>query len=464
MTALLFRRKENGEITVFLSMVLASFLGLAVVLIQSARLQLIRMNIEGVMDAGLHSCFGEYDRKLFKRYDLLFIDSSYRGESEAGIDSVMGHLCRYMTANTDYSDTSATGEWYCETVGNAEAAGYILASDEGGTVLKSQASDYMVRYGEYKYTDRINANRQVLSDTSGDFMGEWDALIDAVNAYGFPLMNPGEEVRRMVLDEDEFINGSTLNSMRTGDIPSGRSLKHGKGGKKTDKRYCSDEAFVEYLMQKCGCYTENDDEQQLICEIEYLLYGNDNDRDNMLKIIKRLTELREWDNIRCIRSDGGKLQAAWNMAYDTVEYNMPVYMEVPDAALVKLVCDSIVYAWAYAESAADVSRLLNGGNCPVVKSGPDIKLSLEKLLNFRSCLYGSGGAGISYKDYAGIFLTEIPDETRRSRLMDIIEGNFRCYYNDNFRIDGCVEYLEAEVEMTSSYGFSHVIKRDLIYE
>lgn len=465
MTVRLYRRKADGEITVFLSMVLTSFIGLACVLIQSARLQLIRMNIEGVMDAGLHSCFGEYDRMLFNRYDLLFIDSSYRGESEAEIDSVVRHLCQYMTANTDYSDTSATGEWYGETIGNAEASGYVFASDEGGMVLKSQASDYIAGYGEYKYTDRISANRPELSrGASGDFMGEWDALIGAVNSYGFPLLNPGEEVRKMVLTEDEYLTGSTLNAIRTGDVPSKRSLKHGKGGKKSENRYCTDEAFIEYLMQKCGCYTEHDDEQQLICEIEYLIYGNDSDRDNMLMILSRLCELREWDNLRCIRSDGGKLQAAWNKAYETVLFNMPLYMEVPDPALVELVRDSIVYAWAYAESASDVSRLLNGGNCPVVKSGSDIRLSLDELLNFRSCLNGSGGNGLSYKDHIGVFLAETPDETRRLRLMDIIEGNFRCFYNDRFRIDGCVEYLEAEVEMVSSYGFSHVIKRDLIYE
>ena len=98
MTATLYRSMyRRGEITVFLALVLSILLGLLGVLIESVRSQMIRMNIESVMDASLHSCFGEYDRKLFERYDLIFIDSSYRGTKEADIDSVAEHLSQYMT-------------------------------------------------------------------------------------------------------------------------------------------------------------------------------------------------------------------------------------------------------------------------------------------------------------------------------------------------------------------------------
>ena len=112
----------------------------------------------------------------------------------------------------------------------------------------------------------------------------------------------------------------------------------------------------------------------------------------------------------------------------------------------------------------DVSRLLSNGNCPVNKGSSDIRLTLDELLDFMSKLWQSGGEGLSYKTYAGIFLSGIDDRTRRLRCMDIIEGNFRMFYNDGFRIDGCVEYLEAEASFTSGYGYSHEIRRDHIYE
>ena len=48
--------------------------------------------------------------------------------------------------------------------------------------------------------------------------------------------------------------------------------------------------------------------------------------------------------------------------------------------------------------------------------------------------------------------------------MDIIEGNFRMFYNDGFRIDGCVDYLKASVGLESGYGYSHEITRERYYE
>ena len=452
----------RGEITVFLSLILSGLLGLAGVLIESARLQLIRMKAEAAMDAGLHSCFGEYDQRLYKSYDLLFIDSSYKGTEEAGIDNVARHLAQYMVENTDCSDTGATGEWYGETVTDAEALRYVFASDGDGEVLKSQAAEYMEKYGKPKYMGTVNANKAMVEGIKGcDLFGEWDALLGAISAYGLPLTNPGEIVRGMVLSEDEYLTGVTLQAMRTGDVPSKRGLKRGNGMSMRKKPAASDDMFIEYLMQKCGCYTGYFSEQQLTAELEYMICGEGSDRDNMCMIVRRLLELRESDNLSCIRSDAGKVMLAEEKAYEVAAFNS---LLPPDPVLVKLIRDSIICAWAYAESAIDVSRLLVGGRCPARKGSADIGLALDELLDFRSRLNDKGGSGIGYKEYLGIFLCGIDDRVRRLRCMDIIEGNFRVFYNDGFRMDGCVEYLEAEVALSSGYGYSHTIKRDLIYE
>lgn len=463
MTVMLYRDSyRKGEITVFLALILTGMLGLLSVLIEGARVQLIRMNIEAVMDASLHSCFGEYDQRLFKRYDLIFIDSSYRGSDEAGIDSVVRHLSQYMVENTDYTDTAATGEWYRERITDASAVRYIFASDNDGEVLKSQACEYISKYGSCKYISGINAYKGAVRGIREiDFFGEWDSLLEAIGSYGIPITNPGEIVRTMVLSEEEYLKDVPLNAARTGDRPSKRSLKQGNGMSERIKPSGSDDEFIEYIMQKCGCYTEYYSEQELTSELEYIIYGQDSDRDNMIRIIDRLLKFRESDNLSCLKSDAGKVAQAEEKAVEAASFNM---LEPPPPELVRLIRDSILYAWAYAESAIDVSRLLNKGRCPVNKRSSGIRLSLDELPEFRSKLSQTGGEGISYKDYAGIFVSELDDRTRRSRCMDIIEGNFRTYYNDGFRIDGCVEYLEASASFTSGYGYSHEIKRDYIYE
>lgn len=454
--------RKKGEITVFLALILSILLGLLSVLIESARAQLIRMNIEGVMDASLHSCFGEYDRKLFERYDLIFIDSSYRGTDTAGTDSVVRHLAQYMAVNVDYTDTSATGEWYGEKVTDVKALRYIYASDNDGGILKSQACEYIRKYGSSKYVPQVNANKGAVEGTLDiDFFGEWDSLLAAIAAYGLPLTNPGEIVRGMVLSEEEYLKGAPLNAVRAGDKPSSRGIKTGNAALEHKKSAGTDDEFIEYLMQKCGCYTEYHSEQQLTAELEYIIYGEASDHDNMCRIIERLLKLRESDNLSCIRGDAGKVMEAEEKAVEVASFNM---LMPPSPELIRLIRDSILYAWAYAESAVDVSRLLNKGNCPVNKGSSGIGLSLDELPDFKSKLWQSGGDGISYKTYTGIFLAGLDDRIRRLRCMDIIEGNFRLFYNDGFRIDGCVEYLEAEASFTSGYGYSHKIKRNYIYE
>lgn len=463
MTAMLYKSAyRKGEITVFFALILSCMLGFTGVLIESARVQLIRMNIEAVMDASLHACFGEYDKKLFERYDLIFIDSSYRGADEAGIDNVASHLAQYMTVNTDYSDTVATGEWYREKVTDAKALRYIFASDNDGEILKSQACEHVEKYSGYRYISKINANKDAVEGIRDiDLLGEWDSVLEAIEAYGIPLTNPGKIVRSMVLSEDEYLRGSALNTVSTTDRPSKRRLKNGNALSEHIKPMDSDDGFIEYLMQKCGCYTGYYEEQQLNFELEYIIFGADSDRDNMRKMIDRLLRLRESDNLSCIKGDAGKVAEAEEKAIEVASFNM---LEPPPPELILLIRDSIIYAWAYAESAVDVGRLLNKGNCPVNKGSSDIRLTIPELMDFCSKLKQSGGNGISYKDHAGIFISELDDRTRRLRCMDIIEGNFRVFYNDRFRIDGCVEYLEAEASFTSGYGYSHTIKRDHIYE
>ncbi len=455
------KRILKGEITVFLALLSAIFLGLISALAENARVQMIRMNTEAVMDASLRSCFGEYDQKLYKRYDLLYIDSSYKGSEGAGIDSVIDHLVLYMTENTDYCETPATGEWYGQNVGDAGAVSYVLASDEGGRPLKRQAVEYIEKYGKTDYISAVNSGKGSLKREKNDFFGEWDSILARIDAYGIPLTNPGKIVRGMVLSEEELLKEGPRLGTADGDRPSTRGLKQGAGTAKVKRKNEDDDLFIEYLMQKCGCYTEFYPEQKLTAELEYLVYGKDTDRDNMICVIKELMDLRLSDNLKCIRGDGGKVAAAYAKAYEVVMYNM---FKIPPEDLIKLVRDSIIYAWAYGESAMDVSRLLNKGRCLIIKGSSDVELSLEEVIDFRSKLFGSGGKGFSYKELMGMYVAQTGDDLRRLRCMDIIEGNCRTFYNSGFRIDGCVEYLRAKASLTSGYGYEHTIEREYRYE
>ncbi|MCR5508902.1 MAG: DUF5702 domain-containing protein [Lachnospiraceae bacterium] len=457
-------RTVRGEVTVFLALIISLLSGLILVLTESARLQLIRMNTEALMDIGLSSCFGEYDVYLFNRYDLLFIDSSYRGSAEVGISSVINHLSRYISANTDYSGTDAEADWYRQSLDRVNEDEYELASDDKGRVLKYQASGYINGYGEFTYTPMIDGNHAAIDAiVPVDLISEWDAVLNSIDSFGIPVEDPGREVRSMVLSEEDFIKEQGLGRIGMSDLPSCRELKSGNGSP-PGIRQGDDEAFIEYLMQKMGCYTRYTDEQQLKGELEYMICGRDSDIDNMTEIVRRLMSIREGDNLRCIRSDEGRMEGAYLMAAEAVEAAAMMFPELPLEMLTSLVRDSIIYALAYAESAMDVSRLLAGGRCPVNKSVPDLLVSLYDLTGFMSRLGMSGGKGADYKDILGVFLSETDDDIRRMRCMDIIEINCRTFNNDGFRIDGCVDHLKATALLMSGYGYSHEITRERYYE
>ena len=452
----------KGEITVFLSLLSAIFLGLVCAFSESVRVQMLRLNTEGMMDASLRSCFAEYDQALYKRYDLLYIDSSYRGHEDADIDSVINHLGRYVAENTAYGEASVTGEWYGQSLSDADHVSYVIASDEGGRPLKRQAVEFIEKYGKTIYIGTINSGKgSVKRGGKNDFFTEWDDILAKIESYGIPLTNPGKIVREMVLSGEEFLKGTPLSGMLSSERPSIRGLKQGAGTAKLKRKNENDDLFIEYLMQKCGCYTDFKAKQQLTAELEYIVYGGVADMDNMISAVKELMDIRLKDNLRCIKGDGGKMAAAYEKAYEVVMYNSLI---IPPESLILLVRDSIVYAWAYGESAMDVSRLLNRGRCKIIKGSSDIELPLEDIINFKSRLFESGGSGYTYKELMGMFTALTSDDIRRLRCMDIIEANQRAFYNSGFRIDGCFEYLRASVTLTSGFGYEHTIEREYQYE
>ena len=75
---------KRGQITVFLALLLSVICGLLLIIVESTRVNAMRMQIESGMDISLHSILAEYNRALLSRYDLFYIDMSY-GEAAADI-------------------------------------------------------------------------------------------------------------------------------------------------------------------------------------------------------------------------------------------------------------------------------------------------------------------------------------------------------------------------------------------
>ena len=69
-------------------------------------------------------------------------------------------------------------------------------------------------------------------------------------------------------------------------------------------------------------------------------------------------------------------------------------------------------------------------------------------------------AGLSYTDYLRIFLALENVDTKTKRFMNLVEMDIRkTDGNQYFRLDTCVDYLEAEAFISSGYGANFSIFR-----
>ena len=72
---------------------------------------------------------------------------------------------------------------------------------------------------------------------------------------------------------------------------------------------------------------------------------------------------------------------------------------------------------------------------------------------------------MDYGDYCLMLLTVENKNKKVMRAMDVIEMNMRTKEgNKGFRMDGCIDYAEADVKLKAKKGYTFTIRRDYSYE
>jgi hypothetical protein len=472
----------KGEITIFLALSLTIICGFILAILESARVAVIRMEIEIAMDMGIQSIFAEYNRELLERYDLFFIDTSY-GEQLPSIEALKSHFGTYVQYNLEpYQNiilkrgldyVRLKSQWI-------QIDDISIATDAKGEVFKRQALDYMrdkVGLGLLEYV--MNNAKEI--DQKGiweqDLEGDRQKNENEINNVEIPpkqidedeweevtIHNPADEINALrgsgILDlvtEGEL----SRRSIHLSELPSQRNLERGVGivGKAMEEGSISEVLFGEYIGDKFENYTTTKNEEGLSYEIEYILEGKETDVENLKGVVNRLLFIREAANVLYLFTDSQKQSEA-----EALAIAVAAFTGLP--ALVELIKISIILAWGYAESVVDVKTLLKGGKVPIMKTSKDWKVSIENLLHFQNVDTGKeeNDKGLSYLDYLKIFLFLQQKEEKTMRCLDMIEVNMRQAMDFKaFRIDGCLEHLGAEMEVTSQYGYTYQIRRSYGY-
>ena len=122
--------RKKGSISVFLVLLLTVISGFIIRLTGAVRGSVSKSEAVLAVDDAIRSCFAEYNRKLFERYHILLIDSSYKGE-EKGEDRVLDHF-------TVYLENSISQNMICDT----RIEGYKSARDNDGEYIYRQGAEY----------------------------------------------------------------------------------------------------------------------------------------------------------------------------------------------------------------------------------------------------------------------------------------------------------------------------------
>lgn len=471
---------RKGYITVFLTLSLTLILSLVFTVIEGARISAIRMKFECVADIGMNSILAEYHRELLEQYDLLFVDMSYGG-SRAEIGNTEAHLKNYIQRNLQPESGGGYGgvrDFLAMEAGKTAIGRYSVASDEEGSVLKRQVTDYMADYPLGALLDKINLGVSKVEEyglETRDLEGERRSYEARIQEIGLPrqetesgvyeeipLNNPADAanatrssgVLNLVLEDPSQVSAVKIS---VDDYISHRPRMQGTG-------MCAEAAavsgepnelvFEAYLFEKCGYYGHESDKSLLKYQIEYIMAGKDTDWQNLEYIAKRLLRWREVANFVYILTDGQKVSLA-----EALALTLAAVAKNPELA--EPVKYTILFAWAYVESLQDVKTLLSGGRVPIFKTAADWKTGIDSLLNVKGSLTAdSGGSGLDYKDYLQIMLFLENKEKRTFRAMDIMEMDIRrTAGNGRFRMDACFDTYQAELSVSSRFGYSYEMTR-----
>ena len=214
----------------------------------------------------------------------------------------------------------------------------------------------------------------------------------------------------------------------------------------------------QYIFDKFNDYISGEKNDQLNYGIEYILFGNGCDRDNLKECINKIILLREGFNFLFLLKDSTKRNEAYELALTIVGYTgMP--------AIVRLTQFLIMAAWSYAESVVDAKNLLDGEKVSLIKKADEWNLSLSNIKSLKSDNNKNKvESGLTYEDYLRYLLISQDKYTQVIRMLDLMELNIQDKYNVNFRMKQCIVqatvYTEYKVKrLFSDIGFTRQIIR-----
>lgn len=458
----------KGYLTVFLSLSLSILIGFALFLTAGAIKNAGKVRLEIASDIGMNSVLAEFHKVLHDRYDLLYVDISYLNK-EPDISNMESRLYFYLKMNMDsYAEDEPWGDVDLKEVKITEI---ITAAEGNGNSMKHQAVKYIQDSKiQRKETDIYGYLETAAGLDDRNVMEEWSTLQEVIagielpqvkNQKGeweeVPLGNPADRIFCMAGSDPLYLLKRNPDNISIGNIQrekyiSGRQTENITKAKGTP---IDDQLFLTYLFEKMGCCRNIKEDSLLQYQLEYIIWGGTSDYENLQAVAERLIGWRLAVNVDYVMGNASMYEEAATLAEALYAVQLKTELKEP-------VTQSILYAYAYLETIAEVYCLFEGGYVETEKSR--WQTNIEQVLSGEICYESEGWGELSYEQCLACMLLLLPEDVRNLRSMDIMEMDIR-YLTGNpyFSMDWCVERYRAQIIAENIFRESYMLNRTYGY-
>lgn len=436
------RKMVRGELTVFFSLVFLLLMTLIGATIESVSIQVGKNEKRADAGRAAESVFAEYQRNLLEEYGVFALEGSYES-GQMSEENVLNRLSFYGAENMDtdivairYLTDNNGQEFYRQAVEYQKMR-------TGMSIIESILDKQSVwKEKEYLAEEYKEEDTKISSDLEQILQVEEQEISKEDNPLELLRTLKSEAFLKIIFPNESELSEKTLDSC---ELLSKRELRKGYGKLYEKESESGDAVFFNlYLLQKFGNITNGKEGTYLMYELEYLLEGKQSDMENLETVAKKLCNIRFGINYAFLLSDQTKQAEA-----EALASTMSILLSSP--ALVPVMKQGIILAWAYGEAMMDVRSLLEGEKVPLVKSQETWKLSLEYLLDIDEkglpIDEKKEGTGLTYEEYLQMLLLTKSREEITMRALDLIELNISSMEGKGFfRADACITGAKFQMD------------------
>ena len=505
----------QGQITVFLSLILTVIISLIMVVFDGVRIQCMYMNQKQAIMIACENLLAQYCIPLYERYDLFGIDGNGRDLTNAletfisensGNGLFVGEMTNAVISQlyplvadsnrllekevVSYMKTAGLMDiaveqmktWCNSDTTEVEQKKSTLVKDLNETQLQAELEMQAAKQEEQAQNNQkseyqTDKNQQNTTDNKTNTTENIAEVIrkDPRKSVS-QLMKKG--VLELVMPKDSTISEKTVSidlqtEGKAGALTDFTDLKSITqemdkvkfADKSTQQSPIEKGVFLMYVQKHFkNVLNQEGKETCLQYEQEAILCGHASDVDNLLDAANRIVLFRMVFNLSYLMMNPTKSGEAHTVAAAlSSAFALPM--------LEQLFYMLIMLSWSYAESIVDVKNLLAGGKIDLLKTDATWQLSMENLMNISETTLENqqktSNSGMDYEAYIFVLMMLTNQTKIENRTVSLMQENIRlengyetfnisdCYYGFTciaaFSCQGFVGHFEHQTQWSECY-------------